>query len=183
MAFERTKNIANEKLCNLGIKMPCKVWHLHKGESWSCSKFCKRNHVHVVHLNPLDVKAPTRNTPGHVRSPTLAVQSLQHLLLHEYGHIFFCKFVRKKDATTIKELFGDVTKGYKRNIKIKRNSPDFISTYAQVHPEDNFVEVFAVYVGFCGDMHKVRKFLKQKKKSDKVLKQMQWIDKFVKKKL
>ncbi len=179
MAFEKTKEIANEKLCKLGIKLKCKVWHLHEGESWSCNTFCRKSHAHVIHLNPLDVKAPTKSTPGNVNSPTLARQTMQHLLLHEMGHVFFCKCVRKKDAVRVKALFGDVAMRYKRDISIKRNSPDFISTYAQVHPEDNFVEVFAVYVGFCGDMQKIRKFLKLKKKSDKVLKQFIWMDKFV----
>lgn len=172
MAFERTKNVTNEKLCSLGIEMPCRIWYLHKGESWSCSKNCTKKHAHIVHLNPQDIK-----------SRMLAMQNLQHLLLHEVGHIFFCECVRKKENTRLKELFGDVDKGYKRDMKKKFNSPDFISTYAQVHPEDNFCEVFAVYVNFEGDMKGIRKFLKQKGKSDKVLKQMQWIDRFVKKKL
>lgn len=181
MAFEKVRAVADDKLCKLGIKLRYKVQHLHKGESRSCSKFCRRNHAHVIHLNPLDIIAPTKDTPGHIRSPALAIQTIQHLLLHEMGHVFFCKFVRKNDAAKVRELFGDVAKGYERDIKIKHNSPDFISTYAQVHPEDNFVEVFAVYVNFCGNMQKVRKFLKQEGKSNKVFKQMQWIDKFIKK--
>ena len=111
----------------------------------------------------------------------MARQNLQHVLLHEYGHVFFCRYVRKKEDAKLKELFGDVDKKYKRNMKKKFNDPDFISTYAQVHPEDNFCEIFAVYISFCGDMTAIKKFLKQKKKSNKVLKQFLWLDKFVKK--
>ena len=181
MAFEKTRCVANEKLCSLGINLKCRVWHLHEGESWSCNTFCKKSHAHIIHLNPLDVKAPTKATPGNVRSPTLAIPTMQHLLLHEMGHVFFCKCIRKKDLASVKRLFGDVCQTYKRSMGKKFNSPDFISTYAQVHPEDNFVEVFAVYAGFYGDMKAIKKFLKQKKKSDKVLKQFLWLDKFVRK--
>jgi hypothetical protein len=179
MVLEKTKQIANEKLCSIGIKLKCKVWHLHKGESWSCDTFCRKSHAHIIHLNPLDVKAPTKTTPGNVNSPTLARQTMQHLLLHEMGHVFFCKQVMKRKDPTLLKLFGNVSQRYKRDMSKKFNSPDFISTYAQVHPEDNWVEVFAVYAGFCGDMQKIKKFLKQKKKNNKVLKQFIWMDRFV----
>lgn len=171
MVFDKTKCITHEKLCSLGVKLNCRIWRLREGESWSCNKFCKRHHAHVIHLNPQDVK-----------SRMLARQNLQHLLLHEYGHVFFCRCVRRKEKIAkLKELFGDVSKGYKRDMSKKFIEPDFISTYAQVHPEDNFCEVFAVYVSFCGNMREIRKFLKQKKKSDKVLKQFIWLDRFIKK--
>ena len=171
MAFEHVQATVDVKLKRLGIRLKCKVWRLAKGESWSCSKDCKRKHKHIIHINPQDVN-----------SRMLVAQSLQHLLLHEYGHIFFCKYVRKKKDAKLKELFGDVDKKYKRDMKKKFITPDYISTYAQVHPEDNFCEVFAIYVHFEGDMKEIRKFLKQKKKSGKVLKQFIWMDKFVKKK-
>ncbi len=171
MALERTKNIVNRKLINLGIDLSYRVCPLYDGESWSCDR-CKKKHKHIVHLDSKDAT-----------SRMLAMQNLQHLLLHETGHIFLCTTVRKVKDPCLKKLFGDINKEYTRDMRFKHRSSDFISTYAQAHPEDNFCEVFAVYVGFCGDMQKIKKFLRQKKKSDKVLQQFIWMDKFVKKKL
>ncbi|MEM4248605.1 MAG: putative zinc-binding metallopeptidase, partial [Candidatus Nanoarchaeia archaeon] len=121
--------------------------------------------------------------PEDRKSKVLAQQSMQHLLFHELGHIFVYRYVPRslKKDTEFKALFGDLTKQYRRKLSRLRTHPDFISNYAQSHPEENFCEVFAVYCAHEGKIRKMYEHLKKHKKSDKVKKQAFWIHKFVKK--
>jgi len=107
---------------------------------------------------------------------------MQHLLFHELGHIFVYRYIStkiKKDPN-FAALFGDLTKRYRRKLSRLRTHSDFISNYAQSHPEENFCEVFAVYCAHEGKIRKVYQHLKKQKKSAKVNKQAHWIHKFVK---
>lgn len=165
MVFERTSQIVNEKLENLELRIPYKL----------CRTICTETFVdectrHIV-LNPEDRK-----------SKVLAQQTMQHLLLHELGHLFVRRFITRKIKKKPKFilLFGDLTKVYRRKLSRIRTSRDFISNYAQAHPEENFCEVFAVYCAHEGKIRKVYKHLKKAKKSKHVRNQVRWIHKFVK---
>jgi len=160
--FIITKWRANRMLSKLDLSFKYKIRKT-KDESWS-SHNCK-----FVYLNPDDRKCSM-----------MAEESELHILLHELGHIFVEKHKKiKKDPNVIK-LFGDMRKFYRRDLSRKHENPDFISHYSQVHPEDNFVEVFAVYTKNEGNMKKIRKLLTKKHKNQKVLKQFIWLDKFIK---
>jgi hypothetical protein len=164
MVFERLRKIVDAKLAKLGLKINYKL--------------CGTKHDSVteeirntIHLNPKDSK-----------SSALAAQNMQHLLLHEIGHIL----VRTKIPVKIKRnqkvmaLFGDLIKRYRRRQGRIQASPDFISNYAQVQPRDDFCETFAVYANLNGDIRKIRAFLKKGGKGPKVLKKMLWISRIVK---
>ena len=165
MVFERTSQIVDTKLANLELHIPYTLWKTECAET-----FVDEYKRHIV-LNPNDRK-----------SKVLAQQSIQHLLMHELGHIFVLKFIKRaiKNDPEFKALFGDLTKAYRRKLLRIRTSRDFISNYAQSHPEENFCEVFAVYCGHEGKIRKVYKHLKKLKKSHKVWKQVYWMHKFVK---
>jgi len=164
MVFEQTKRIVNRKLRKIGIKVHYRLWKEKYEESWVYE------HGHVVHLNPDDR-----------RSSTLAIESMEHLLLHEIAHIVVNDYLLKKikGSEEAQKLFGDLTRRYRRDLKRKYKNKDFISTYAQVHPEDNFAEVFAVFANLEGDFKKIRKFLRKSRKSNLVLKQMFWMRDFL----
>lgn len=165
MAFERTSQIVSRKMSSLGLRIPYRLWRTDCTETFVNE--CKRTIV----INPEDRK-----------SKVLAQQSIQHLLFHELGHIFVHKFIKrkiKKDPAVVK-LFGDMTKTYRRKLSRLRTHSDFISNYAQSHPEENFCEVFAVYCAHEGKIRKVYKHIKKAKKSHMVKKQVYWIHKFVK---
>jgi hypothetical protein len=163
MAFERVKKIVDKKLAAMGLHIKYKIRTLSEGESYSS------NRSHVVYINPIDAK-----------SKMMARQNLQHILFHEVGHIFandnFTKKI-KKDPKFF-ALFGDLTKHYSRDMRKKFRHIDFVSTYAQVHPSDNFCEAFAVYCTFEGNLKEIFKHVR--KNSEKVRKQMRWINKFIK---
>lgn len=164
MVFERTSQIVTSKLGTLGITIPHKLCRTFVTETWVNERTKK------VFLNPKDSK-----------SKMLANQTRQHLLLHELGHIFVHRFINihlRKNPEFV-ELFGDFSKFYRRKFARIKTNKDFISTYAQVHPEDNFCEVFAVYCAHEGKIRKVYKHLKKSKKSKRVRKQVYWIHKFV----
>ncbi|QQG40055.1 MAG: putative zinc-binding metallopeptidase [Candidatus Aenigmatarchaeota archaeon] len=164
MAFERTRASVDRKLEALGLSAKYKMYRLGRGESW-CSE--RRR---VLHINQRDAD-----------SRMMARQSIDHVVLHELGHVFSYENKAKLGRNAkARRLFGNIYKHYRRNMKPKRNSPDFISTYAQVHPADNFAEVFGVYVHFGGDMKKVGKFLRSGGKSGVVMKQFRWLAGFVK---
>jgi hypothetical protein len=164
MVFERTKRIVDGKLRKLGIKVKYKIWREKYEESWVYER------GHVVHLNPNDRK-----------SHSLAIETMEHLLLHEIAHIMFTDYVTMKvrKGEEARKLFGDLTKTYRRSLQRKRDSKDYISTYAQVHPEDNFAEVFAFFVNFEGDLKRIRKILNRIGKNNRVLKQMFWVRDFL----
>ena len=167
MAFERLRKIADAKLAKLGLNIDYKLHYLKKGESGTnASKY-------TIYINPRDRS-----------SKWLAVQSLQHLLLHEIGHIIaYDHLIRGKRLSRkpeVRDLFGDISKFYRRNLHIKRHNPDFISTYAQVHPREDFCETFAVYANLGGDIRKIKAFLKKRGTGPKVLKKMLWINGIVK---
>ena len=161
----KTSQIVCQKMSNLGLTIPHKVHYNGHTETWVSEK------QNTIFLNPEDRK-----------SKMLAQQTMQHLLLHELGHIFARKFIKRKtrkDPAVI-TLFGDMTKHYRRKLTRITTKDDFISNYAQVHPEDNFCEVFAVYCAHEGKIRKVYKHLKKQKKSKRVRKQVLWIHRFVK---
>lgn len=160
----KTSEIVCQKMSNLGISIPHKVHYNGHTETWVSEK------KSTIFLNPEDRK-----------SKMLAQQTMQHLLAHEIGHIFVKKFITKKTKKDpeFTKLFGDLTKHYRRKLTRIATSCDFISNYAQVHPEDNFCEVFAVYCTHEGKIRKVYKRIKKAKKSKKVRKQVYWIHKFV----
>jgi len=160
----RTSLLVDQKLSNIGLSMPYRLKR-------TCLETFVRAQQKLIFLNPEDRK-----------SKVLAHQSMQHLLFHELGHIFVYKFVSRKlkKDTEFAALFGDLTKQYRRKLSKSRKHPDFISNYAQSHPEENFCEVFAVYCAHEGKIRKVYKHLKKQKKSAKVKKQAYWIHNFVK---
>jgi len=166
MVFERTSEVVNEKLANLELRIPYRIWRT------ECAETFVDEYKRLIVINPEDRK-----------SKVLACQSIQHLLLHELGHIFVLKFIKKKikKDPEFRALFGDLTKAYRRKLARLRTSPHFISNYAQSHPEENFCEVFAVYCNHEGKIRKVYKHLKKLKKSKRVRKQVYWIHKFIKK--
>ncbi len=160
----RTSLIVDQKLSNIGLNIPYKLQR-------TCVETFVKEQRSRVFLNPEDRK-----------SKVLAHQSMQHLLFHELGHIFVYRYIStkiKKDPN-FAALFGDLTKQYRRKLSRLRTHPDFISNYAQSHPEENFCEVFAVYCAHEGKIRKVYKHLKKQKKSAKVNKQAHWIHQFVK---
>jgi len=162
----RTCQIVCQKMSTVGLRIPHKVHYNGHTETWVNEK------QSTIFLNPEDRK-----------SKMLAQQTMQHLLLHEIGHIFVKKFITrkiKKDPEFAK-LFGDLTKHYRRKLTRITTKGDFISNYAQVHPEDNFCEVFAVYCSHEGKIRKVYKHLKKARKSHVVRKQAYWVHKFIKK--
>lgn len=165
MVFERTSLLVDQKIFNLGLRLPYRLWRT------DCAESFVNEHKRLVVINPEDRK-----------SRILAKQSMQHLLLHELGHIFVHRFINrqiKKDVEFI-ALFGNLSKHYRRKLSRLKTHQDFISNYAQVHPEDNFCEVFAVYCADEGKIRKVYKHLSKLKKSDKVRAQMLWLHRFVK---
>lgn len=162
MAFERVRKAVDTKLAAMGIPIKYKIRTLNEGESYSS------NRSHVIYINPIDAK-----------SKMMAQQNLQHILFHEIGHIFaHDNFTRdiKRDPKFL-ALFGDLTKHYRRDMRKKFKHVDFVSTYAQVHPSDNFCEAFAVYCTFEGDLKEIFKHVR--KSAEKVRKQMRWIKKFI----
>jgi len=163
MAFERVRKIVDTKLAAVGLNIKYKIRTLSEGESYAS------NDRHVIYINPLDAK-----------SKMMARQNLRHILFHEVGHIFandnFTKKI-KRDPKFL-ALFGDLTKHYRRDMRKKFKHIDFVSTYAQVHPSDNFCEAFAVYCTFEGNLKDIFKHIK--KRAEKVRKQMYWIKKFIK---
>ncbi|KKQ35387.1 MAG: hypothetical protein US50_C0016G0017 [Candidatus Nomurabacteria bacterium GW2011_GWB1_37_5] len=164
MQYKRIQVAADKKLAKIGLNLKYKIQNEKKGESWTKSG-------HIIKINKIDAK-----------SRWMAVQSIEHILLHEIGHILLQDFVTKKMQKDKKvyDLFGDLSKGYIRNLKTKHQHPDFISTYAQVHPRDNFCEAFAVYAKFEGNIALIKDFLKERKKGIKVLNQMIWIKSLIK---
>jgi len=161
--FKVTTSRVNRKLAKLRLHFDYNIKKA-KLESWS-SRDGK-----IIYLNPEDRK-----------SRMMAKESQQHILLHELGHIFVIKHKRlKKDPEVIK-LFGNLNSPYRRNLSRKYENSDFISHYAQVHPEDNFAEVFAVYANYEGRMKQIEEMLKKNHKSRKVLGQFLWLHKLIKK--
>ena len=165
MALERLRAVAEKKLAKLGIKLDYTL-HLNWKEETGTD-----TPRHAIYINPDDT-----------RCKTLAMQNMQHLLLHEIGHVFLHTYVTNKIRKNpeFKALFGDTIKGYRRKRGRMKTSPDFISNYAQVQSRDDFCETFAVYVAFEGNMRKIKAFLRQRKKGPKVLKKVIWIRRFVK---
>jgi hypothetical protein len=164
MAFERLRVVVDRKLANIGLKFDYKLWRLEKGESWA-------SRSHIVHINAEDKY-----------STMMGGQCLRHILLHEIGHLFIHDYITPevKKSPEFIALFGDLTKFYRRNMKRKFEDADFISHYAQVHPEDNFCEVFACCCRFEGNLKEIFKHLEERRKSGKVKKQILWISKFIK---
>lgn len=107
-----------------------------------------------------------------------------HLMLHELSHVFLNTYVLKKQSVVndpeVRSLFGDLKKPYKRKPGPKNNQPFYVSRYAQSHPEEDFAEIFAIYVKNDGDMNKIRHQLRSDGKGSRVYRQLEWMDKFIK---
>jgi len=106
-----------------------------------------------------------------------------HLMLHELAHVFFNKHVRKNhrvvDNPETRGLFGDLNKVYKRKPGPKKEQPFYYTKYAQSHPEEEFAEIFALYVEADGDMRKLRHHLRLEGKAARVYKQVEWMDRLI----
>ena len=159
--FQRVREDADEKLAEIGLQFNYRLRKT-KSESWST-----RN-AKMVYLNPEDRK-----------SSLMADESELHVLLHECGHIFVAKHKSIKNDPIVLGLFGDMRKPYRRDLSRKEDNPDFISHYAQVHPEDNFAEVFGIYAKNGGNLKAIRTLLRKKRKSRKVLRQFLWLHRFL----
>lgn len=76
-------------------------------------------------------------------------RGLVRTLLHEFGHVFVAQNWDLLDAAGVNRVFGDLSHPYPQSILHLLNyrlgfaSCGFISSYAAVHPEEDFVEVFA----------------------------------------
>ena len=163
MSFESLRKIVDTKLAKLGIKLSYKLGRT-KSESGTSRK------TRTIYLNPLDAKYKD-----------LARHDMQHLLMHETGHVLLYDVpLRVQKSPEFVLLFGDVVKAYRRKQGKVKTSPDFISNYAQVQPRDNFCEVFAVCCAFEGNLKATFRFLKQHKKSGKVKAQVLWLSRFLK---
>jgi len=157
--------VVDQKLSGMGLRLPYKLWQTDCAETWVSE------HKGHIHLNP------------HERTLRIfAHRSVEHLLLHELGHIFVHSYLPRKVKTDEKfvALFGGIMKHYRRRLGRVKSSPDFISNYAQVHPEDNFCEVFAIYCRFEGKIRKIHKWLRKHRKSQKVKKQVCWLHAYLK---
>lgn len=159
--FLITRLRANRKLAKIGLHFNYKIRKT-KEESWSS------HNTRTIYLNPNDRK-----------SSMMADQSELHILLHEFGHIFVAKHAYIKKIPEVILLFGDMRKFYRRDLSKRYENPDFISHYAQVHPEDNFAEVFAVYAHYGGSLKKLETFCRKNHKSKKVFKQFLWLHRFL----
>lgn len=105
-----------------------------------------------------------------------------NLLLHELGHKFQTQIMSDADKRRedYVKLFGPYHKVYKRKPGVKPDRPNFISKYAQAHPQEDFAEVFSIYVDMEGDLERIKRFLAKKEKGGAVMAQMQWLDHYVK---
>jgi len=163
MALGRYRVEIDKKLEALGIKMKYRLWQTSSSESWSSES------RHIIGINPADV-----------RSKWLAVQTIRHIILHEIGHLFMHDHRRAilKDAWA-RKLFRDLSVHYRRDMGRKLHSPSYISTYAQVHPADDFAETFAVYVDLGGDAKELARFMRRRKKSRWVEAKFWWLGRFI----
>ncbi len=163
--FDVTKQKVDSKLDKIGLQFKFKLRRLKEGESYAT-----RNYK-TIFLNPEDRKCKW-----------LAIQTEEHVLLHEIGHIVDYRYIKKsmvnKDPTFV-ELFGNVKRCYRRDMDKKFHDKYFISDYAQVHPADDFAEVFAVYANLEGNMSRIKKYLQKKRKNRIVYKQFVWLNKFI----
>ena len=73
----------------------------------------------------------------------IAVRSREYLYLHELGHRFNERFLKRKDRKELQALFGDYDAPYKQ---VFTEADTFVSRYATTHPAEDFAETFAVIV-------------------------------------
>lgn len=66
-----------------------------------------------------------------------------------------------------------------RKVDSKKGRPFYDSRYTQVRPDESFADVFATYVENDGEMGRIRRQLKAERKSLRVYRQMEWMDKFI----
>jgi hypothetical protein len=67
------------------------------------------------------------------------------VVYHEIGHLFFSKFFGSiVDKTAFRELFGNRNEIYavKRWKYEQRRSPEMISLYCSIHPDEDWAETF-----------------------------------------
>ncbi len=159
--FSATIKRADQKLAKIGLHFAFEIRRT-KRESWLAGD------GKTIYLNPEDRKVAM-----------LAEESELHIVLHECGHILLDKNPSIKENPEALSLFGDLNVPYRRNLSQKRESPDFISHYAQVHPEDNFAEAFAVYANNEGSLKKLRILVRNKHKSKIVMEQFLWLRRFL----
>lgn len=157
------KPIADRKLRQLGIPLSYTIEFVDSESD--------ANGTHIK-LNPRDRS-----------SKNFRDKSKLHLMLHELARIFFDKFIRHNRSTVddpeTKSLFGSLTKAYLRKPGPKKGQPFFLSKYAQSHPEEDLAEVFATYVMLDGNMGRIRHHLLANGKSERVYRQVEWLDRFI----
>lgn len=165
--LSRAKAAVNARLEKIGLKLPYNIVITDK-ESYSAEEGSK-----TIHINPEDAE-----------SENLAIKNLEYLILHELGHLFVMNHVseRLKYDEGVQDLFGDMSKFYRRALKSMEegDKPDFISKYAQAHPEDNFCEVFAVLMYHDGDLETAKDYAERHHKNQHVIDQLIWMDRFIK---
>jgi hypothetical protein len=74
----------------------------------------------------------------------MAVRSRAFLYLHELGHLFAEKILTRRERAGLTGLYGDYDQHYRRNMRPDSDRRSFVSSYARVHPADDFAETFAV---------------------------------------
>ncbi len=84
--------------------------------------------------------------PADARKPYAAFRSRAYLLIHELGHHFAASCLTRADRRSLRALFGDYDRPYRRGPKPRRCGPDYVSRYAETHPVEDFAETFAVWL-------------------------------------
>lgn len=158
------RTLADKKLRKLGISLDYRIEPSRGGSEAS------------------DQGQPIRYDSRDARMPDGAESGKLYLLLHELGHKYQTQRISMavRDSDEFTNLFGRYHKPYRRKPGVKPERSDFISKYAQTHPQETFAEAFSIYALYEGDPKKIADFLRRKKKDSKVLAQISWIDRHIK---
>ena len=117
------------------------------------------------------------------RERFLAFDHPLHLPLHEAGHVFE-NYLRKRRLLDLAEaatLFGDLDQPYEDDwtdkilAGLRWHQPSFVSSYATVHPAEDFAETFAVAAFLRGDTGTLRRWAKYGNRGPAVVRALEWM--------
>jgi hypothetical protein len=113
----------------------------------------------VSHRTPKLIEIERRLVTGKRSRDEISWKMLTGLILHELGHSFLYHHWSLTRTGRFRRAFGELGKAYRvadtKWVDFERQGatttlPDFVTTYAATHPQEDFAETFRIYVARRG---------------------------------